>query len=663
MNRLSYAALQTPLFGLLFLIFLQLLTEFVAAIYAFGLLGVSIPVEIVAVLLLFSPLLLFLLPHGLSPFWLRLLPLLVLVARGALPLLSTRERLFVAGLGIALFLFWLPAWLAAAARRREAWATAWTLGAGLLLAVGLSTLLRVLGAGLDASTSGGQSWLAWLLVVVVALLLPALPVAPGDDTEEKRQALSFAGWARRVLLVAGLVAVLAQLYFGFAAPHVIARWVEMAPLPILGLLALATAVWALVLAQPRWRAVLTPRVLWLLTLFFAVFLAVTLELWQVWFPPNPGSYPLRSPAIPGWYLIPLLIALLVAPVLYADFIVLAASLLSRRPTPRLLAGAFGLGSLLLLLLIFAHVFTTVYDYIPVAGPLFRDRFWLVGPLPAFALSVALLAVRNGREEETVAGRPWRWALPLVAVLLGATALLGEALRSPALPATAAGPTLRVLTYNIQQGYDASGERDYDAQLAVLREADADVIGLQESDAARIANGNDDLVRYYAEALDYYSYYGPSPVVGTFGIALLSRTPLIDPQTFYMYSEGEQTATIVAGVETESGRCQIYVTHLGNGGPLVQQQAILRRIGAGQGVVLMGDFNFRPETEQYALTTQTLVDAWASAGGQPDAGWLDPAQRIDHIFVSPDVTVEEARYLETEASDHPPLVAEVRCESE
>lgn len=673
MNRLSYAALQTPLFGLLFLIFLQLLTEFVAAIYAFGLLGVSIPVEIVAVLLLFSPLLLFLLPRGLNPFWLRLLPLLVLVARGALPLLSTRGRLFVAGLGVALFLFWLPAWLAAAARRREAWATAWTLGAGLLLATAASTLLRVLGAGLDASTSGGQPWLAWLLVVVAALLLPALPVAPGDDTEEKRQALSFAGWARRVLLVAGLVAVLAQLYFGFAAPHVIARWVEMAPLPILGLLALATAVWALVLAQPRWRGVLTPRVLWLLTLFFAVFLAVTLELWQVWFPPNPGSYPLRSPAIPGWYLIPLLIALLLAPVLYADFIVLAASLLSRRPTPRLLAGAFSLGSLLLLLLIFAHVFTTVYDYIPVVGPLFRDRFWVVGPLPAFVLSVALLAVRDGRKEEAAPGRPWRWALPLLAVLLGAAALLGEALRSPIPrtpigltlgvpipPPAPAGPTLRVLTYNIQQGYNAAGERDYDAQLAVLREADADVIGLQESDAARIANGNDDLVRYYAEALDYYSYYGPSPVVGTFGIALLSRTPLIDPQTFYMYSEGEQTATIVAGVETESGRCQIYVTHLGNGGPLVQQQAILRRIGAGQGVVLMGDFNFRPETEQYALTTETLVDAWASSGGQPDAAWLDPAQRIDHIFVLPDVAVEEARYLETEASDHPPLVAEVRC---
>ncbi|MDT8307716.1 MAG: endonuclease/exonuclease/phosphatase family protein, partial [Anaerolineae bacterium] len=157
-----------------------------------------------------------------------------------------------------------------------------------------------------------------------------------------------------------------------------------------------------------------------------------------------------------------------------------------------------------------------------------------------------------------------------------------------------------------------------------------------------------------------SYYGPSPVVGTFGIALLSRTPLLSPRTFYMYSEGEQTATIDAEIETATGRCRVLATHLGNGGPLVQQEAILRALGSAENAILMGDFNFRPETEQYALTTQTLVDAWASAGGQPDADWLDPARRIDHIFVSPGVAVEEARYLDSAPSDHPPLLATVRC---
>ncbi len=660
MNRLSLTIARIFLFAFLFLFFLQLLTEFVAAIYAFGLLGTSIPAEIAAVLLLFSPLLLFLLPRAPGPLALRLLLWLVIGARALLPLLDTRGRMLVAGVGVALFLIWLPAWLAAAARRREGTATiAWMLGAGLLLAVSGAALLRAAGAGTDLTVSGGTGLLLWL-VAAAALLVPALPVVEqagdaGPSTRRQRRPVT-------VLLAIGLVAVLVQLYYGFAAPHVIARWVAREPLPVLGVLALATTAWAFLLIAPRTRALLTPRLLWLLTLFFVLMLATTLEVEQVWFPPTEAGYPLREPVEPGWHSLTIWSTLLLAPVLFADFVVLAAALLARRPALRALAGAFGLSSLLLLLLIFAHVFTTVYDYIPLVGPLFRDHFWLVAPLPGFAILLALLVTRDPGVRAAELGPAW-WALPLLALLLGAGTVLVETGRTPARPEAPAGAALRVLTYNVQQGYDRAGERAYDEQLALLREANADIIGLQETDAARIANGNDDLVRYFADALGYHSYYGPSPVVGTFGIALLSRTPLLAPRTFYMYSEGEQTATIEAEIETEAGRCRILVTHLGNGGPPAQQQAILRAIRGAENVVLMGDFNFRPETEQYALTTESLDDAWESAGGQPDAEWLDPARRIDHIFVSPGVAVAEARYLETDASDHPPLLAVVRCPGE
>jgi endonuclease/exonuclease/phosphatase family metal-dependent hydrolase len=658
MNRQYISAARLFLFTLLFLFFLQLLTEFVAAIYAFGLLGTSIPAEIAAVLLLFSPLLLFLVPRGLSPFWLQLLLWLFLATRALLPLLDTRGRMLVAGVGVALFLFWLPAWLAQVARRRDGTASiAWLLGAGLLLAVSVSALLRAAGAGIDLTTSGGLSVVAWALVVVAALLVPALPVV--ERANDAGPPGSRRGWLVTVLLVAGLVAVLVQFYYGFAASHVIARWVGRPALAVLAVLALATAGWTFVLVRPRWRAALSPRLLWLLTLLFVLMLALTLEVQQVWFPPTPAGYPLRQPSEPAWHGLTFWVMLLLAPVLYADFVVLAAALLARRPSTTALAGAFSLASLMLLLLIFAHVFTTVYDYIPVVGPLFRDHFWLVGPLPGLVILLALLVTRDAGAR-TAAGELGAWALPLLVLLLGAGTVLVEFVRAPSLPEGPAGATLRVLTYNIQQGYDEAGERAYEEQLAVLREADADIIGLQETDAARIANGNDDLIRYFAGSLGYHSYYGPSPVVGTFGIALLSRTPLLSARTFYMYSEGEQTATIEAEVETETGRCRILVTHLGNGGPLVQQEAILRAIRGAENVVLMGDFNFRPETGQYALTTETLVDAWASAGGQPGATWLDPARRIDHIFVASGVAVEEARYLETDASDHPPLVAAVRC---
>ena len=45
-------------------------------------------------------------------------------------------------------------------------------------------------------------------------------------------------------------------------------------------------------------------------------------------------------------------------------------------------------------MIFAQVFTTVYDYIPVVGPLFRDKFWLVFLAAGLVLALPTLLVRK-----------------------------------------------------------------------------------------------------------------------------------------------------------------------------------------------------------------------------------------------------------------------------
>jgi endonuclease/exonuclease/phosphatase family metal-dependent hydrolase len=192
---------------------------------------------------------------------------------------------------------------------------------------------------------------------------------------------------------------------------------------------------------------------------------------------------------------------------------------------------------------------------------------------------------------------------------------------------------------------------------------ADLIGLQESDTARIAGGNADVVRYMADRLGMYAYYGPSTVNSTFGIALLSRYPLENERTFYMYSEGEQTAALQADVRAggrAGGRVfHVLVTHLGNGGPLIQQQQVLERLAGQENVIAMGDFNFRPGGEQYAQTTEVLEDAWLLANQQrmtPEGQNID--RRIDHIFLSPGFSVTEAEYLGVGPSDHPAMFAEV-----
>jgi endonuclease/exonuclease/phosphatase family metal-dependent hydrolase len=309
-------------------------------------------------------------------------------------------------------------------------------------------------------------------------------------------------------------------------------------------------------------------------------------------------------------------------------------------------------------MIFAQVFTTVYDYIPVVGPFFRDKFWLVFLVAAAVMALPMLLVRRGAFDLGGTGGEFEHgkAFAALMVLVAVATILGAALVAARLEAPAPSQTsLRILTYNIQQGYNRDGLRDHDGQLALIREVDADIVGLQESDTARIAGGNADVVKYLADRLDMHSYYGPKTVPGTFGIALLSKFPIENPRTFYMYSEGEQTATIEARITVGGRSFDVFVTHLGNGGPIVQQEAVLQEVQGKENVILMGDFNFRPDTDQYRMTTAMLDDSWLQKwpGGNEGQG-IDPARRIDHIFLSPGTEVADSEYLPGPQSDHPAM---------
>ena len=309
-------------------------------------------------------------------------------------------------------------------------------------------------------------------------------------------------------------------------------------------------------------------------------------------------------------------------------------------------------------MVFAQVFTTVYDYIPVVGPALRDRFWLV--FLAAGLVLALCSLLLHKEEAApVQGNKSR-ALGIAGLGLAAAAALAVALTS-AHPAPAADQhSLRILTYNIQQGYSLTGEKDFASQLALIRQANADVIGLEETDNARVAGGNSDVVRYMADRLNMYAYYGPSTVTGTFGVALLSRYPIQNAQVFFMYSQGEQTAAIQAQIAVGGKTFNLVVTHLGNGGPLIQQQQLLQHLAGIKDVIAVGDFNFRPYEEQFQLTTGVLEDAWtASADQQILPPGQDLNDRIDYVYLTPGTQVSSTQYLGKGPSDHPAMLAEIQ----
>jgi endonuclease/exonuclease/phosphatase family metal-dependent hydrolase len=644
--------------ALLFVVFFQLLAEFVETVYAFGLMGTGIPPEIACVALLLSPVMLLIFRRGLPRIALIALTALVFVARVAESLGDTRMRMLLSGVGLALFLILLPELVRTsfATRSGREW------GAGLGLALLLSILLRALGSGSDISLVRPFLWVGWLLAILGAVCLALL--RRGDEPQPAtRPGGTPLGFGRTLVMALGLMGTLVLIYFAFTSPTVIARWTEGAYPAIVAVLGLSIASYmALRMLRPQALEGLGRGWLLALNAFFLAALIGTIALHQVSFPKVPSGFPLEvSPAgLPGDLLLYLMLVL--SPVLILDAERFAMSLAWRTPSARTSGLAWLIASLFLLVMIFIQVFTTVYDYFPIVGPLFRDRFWLVFLIGGLACALPVLALRAGESGPSpdsanvpLASLVSAKALAVAALAVLAVGWLGAAPVAPANPRT----DVRVMTYNIQQVYDANGQRDFAGQLQVIREVQPDILGLEECDTARIAGGNSDVVRAMADALDMYSYYGPTTVTGTFGIALLSRYPIENPITFFMYSEGEQTAAILAEITISGQRFTVLVTHLGNGGPIVQQQQVLQRLSGRSRILAMGDFNFRPDTEQYRITAAVLEDSWLTKwgpGGNPSQ--FDPADRIDQIFVSPGTTIRDSRYIDSPASDHPAMVTVV-----
>ena len=645
------------LYAILYLFFFQLLADFIEAIYAFGLMGTGIPNEIVSVLFLFSPLLLLLFRKGFSGKVLLSLGGLLLITRLMEVMLDTRERMFISGIGVAVFLLLFPAIIHRMSHYRDPFRE-FSLGIGLVIAVALSILFRVLNSGLDITTTGWYQIIGWILAGAALLLMMTEFLTSKEDSINSMRGLH-ASFIKITILILGTIACFTLLYFAFTSLNVIARWVEFNYLIVVALAVIGLSLFAYLLVyRTGFSAFLKPPVVMVWNLLFLIFLVLTILPQQIRFPVNPDAYPIYEPTLPQLHILPLVLLLLSFPVIFVNFIVFTQELIALKPNMRDLAGGFFFGSLFLLIMIFSHVFTTVYDYIPVIGPFFRDKFWVVYLTVGVVMVLPLLFTRERAFAFSRLQPPPGFAK--IVLLIGAASIFGVFLTmAKPFPPAGTAKTLRVLTYNIQQGYSDYGQKNFEGQLALVEEINADLIGLQESDNNRIAGGNADIVRYFADKLNMYSYYGPSPVTGTFGIALLSRYPIENPKTFYMYSQGEQTATIHARITVGDKTYNVFVTHLGNGGPIIQQEAILQEVEGKDNVILMGDFNFRPDTDQYQLTLDFLEDAWMSKwpDGVDDQG-VHPDRRIDHFFISPNIQVLDIRYIFSPASDHPALWFEI-----
>ncbi|MFJ9856542.1 endonuclease/exonuclease/phosphatase family protein [Streptomyces albogriseolus] len=278
----------------------------------------------------------------------------------------------------------------------------------------------------------------------------------------------------------------------------------------------------------------------------------------------------------------------------------------------------------------------------------------------------------------------------------AAALLAAVLSLTAAPATAAegaSPSasrapavpLRVATYNIHAGAGEDQVFDLDRTAAALRDLRADVIGLQEVDVhwgERSAFADE--ARALAEKLRMRVFFAPiydlDPAAEggerrQYGVAVLSRHPVLHAENHEITRLSTQTPDPVPApapgfaeivIRVKGVRTHVYSTHLDyRADPSIRAAQVGDMLDVladdrGPGI-LVGDFNAEPSAPELAPLWHTLRDAAPDAG--PTYPAIAPRKRIDLITVSHGITVTGARTHATDASDHRPVVADLRLPRE
>ena len=231
--------------------------------------------------------------------------------------------------------------------------------------------------------------------------------------------------------------------------------------------------------------------------------------------------------------------------------------------------------------------------------------------------------------------------------------------------------LRVMTYNIRAAdYGLSGI------IATLEQSKADIIALQEVDKLVRRTGRIDQPDRIARSLGMYYVFRKhfSYQEGEFGLALLSRYKI--DQVERVQVRDSNLILLKAQVYTPGQPMTVIVVHFHPTNPLDKastkkendaarlreaKRALELATTCNAPVLIMGDFNDNPGSPTYGLFTERFQDCCGVAGGIWEKTWPAsfPITRIDYIWVSSHFKVIRCHALDSNGSDHLPVLAEIQ----
>ena len=146
-----------------------------------------------------------------------------------------------------------------------------------------------------------------------------------------------------------------------------------------------------------------------------------------------------------------------------------------------------------------------------------------------------------------------------------------------------------------------------------------------------------------------------------GNAILSSFDIISHCSHSLTSRGETRGLLEVQLQTPKGKLTVYCTHLGLDAQerLVQVGEIAAVINAANGAkVLCGDMNEVISASAVSKLLASTDFADTLPNGFPTYPSDSPTHRIDFVFCNPLVRVVSTQTLETNASDHLPVIVEM-----
>lgn len=227
-------------------------------------------------------------------------------------------------------------------------------------------------------------------------------------------------------------------------------------------------------------------------------------------------------------------------------------------------------------------------------------------------------------------------------------------------------TIKVMTYNLHNGFNTRGELDLESLAVVIEENNPDIVALQEISRGWLINGSVDMLSWLSQRLDMPYVSGPTEGP-QWGNAILSKYFIKDYNNYELPSDDLciERGFTAAIIDTGHMELQVIATHLHH----IKEDSYIRQMQVPvildywdnkHSTIILGDFNARPNDPEMEILYQAgLTDTLV---GQPGVQTFNSAnlyERIDYIWLSPDMQLIESYVPFSQASDHLAVVALIK----